>query len=64
MLGNPAEHIFKEVTELEFNEYKFYAAGIGLIKTVDLTAGAEFVLVEFMPAETTTVQRLGILAGL
>ncbi|MCI0609707.1 MAG: hypothetical protein L0Z71_11675, partial [Anaerolineae bacterium] len=39
--------------ELDLNEHKFYAAGIGLIKTVDLTAAAEFVLVEFIPAETS-----------
>lgn len=33
--------------ETDLNEHKFYAQGIGLIKTIDLTTGAEFVLVKF-----------------
>ena len=31
----------------DLQEHKFYAAGIGLIKEIDLTAGEEVVLVEF-----------------
>ena len=33
--------------ELDLNEHKFYAQGIGLIQTIDLTAGDTFVLIEF-----------------
>jgi hypothetical protein len=34
-------------TETDLDEHKFYAQGVGLVKTIDRVAGNEFVLVEF-----------------
>lgn len=34
----------------EAQEHKFYAPGIGEIRTVDLLTEEEFVLIEYMPA--------------
>jgi len=39
-------------------EHKFYAAGIGSVKTVNLTTGVIFDLIEFTPVATTTVELL------
>jgi len=37
--------------EPDLQEHKYFAQGIGLIKSVDLTTGDEEILVEFIPAD-------------